>query len=568
MAKQLLSALAALTLLVACGSDNTLSGDAGTTPTGGTPGTGGTTTTLSLGSGSGAGFQAGALLLSSSTLSAGGSGTITASLVDQNGTPSTQSATITFSSPCTGLNNASITPAAVTTTTGSATATYVAQGCTGADVITASTTIGSQTLTATGVITVAAPSAATTIVFESATPNNIGLRGTGRQETSTVIFRVVDSTGGPTPSANVNFSLNTTAGGMSISPATAVSGADGRVQTVVQSGTVATVVRVTAAIAATGASTQSSNLTVTTGIPDQDSVSLSATCFNTESYDRDGVPIVITARLADRNNNPVPDGTAVTMQAEGGSIVGACQTAAGACSATWTSQNPRPANGRVTILASAIGEESFTDNNGNGQFDVGEPFADQGEPFMDSDEDGTYDTNEPFFDFNNNGSRNVGDTFFNGVLCNDPARCSPTAPSAGIGDDLILVMSGSVANIAVRNSAFTDGAPPVSNVATVTASATPTTYQVAVVDARGNPMASGTTVAFATTNGSVTGTSTYTVGCTTIGPYVYGSGGTRFPMTVVGDTTPSTGTLTITVTSPGAAGGAATITTLNLNIAD
>jgi hypothetical protein len=53
----------------------------------------------------------------------------------------------------------------------------------------------------------------------------------------------------------------------------------------------------------------------------------------------------------------------------------------GECSVRFCAGNPRPADGRVTILAYALGEESFVDSNGNNRYDAGEPFTDLGDPF-------------------------------------------------------------------------------------------------------------------------------------------------------------------------------------------
>ena len=114
-----------------------------------------------------------------------------------------------------------------------------------------------------------------------------------------------------------------------ITPATATSNNQGYVQTVVNSGTVATTVRVTATTqGSNGAviSSQSNVLVVSTGKPDQDSFSLSASVLNVEGWDYDGAKVTVTARLADAFNNPVPDGTAVVFTAEGGSIESSCQT--------------------------------------------------------------------------------------------------------------------------------------------------------------------------------------------------------------------------------------------------
>ena len=398
---------------------------------------GGTTPlSVSMGSGTGASFQAGVLGISNAALSAGGSTTLQAVLMLSNQQLYTQSTSVSFSSPCQSQGLATITTPVITAT-GNASATYVATGCSGPDVITASATVGSTPLSANGTVTVAAGTIGS-VIFVSANPANIALRGTGSSghpEVSTVIFRVLDSSGGPRVGTTVNFSLNTTVGGISVSPLTAQSDANGNVQTVVQGGTVATTVRVTATVQGVTPvlSTQSNQLTITTGIPDQDSFSLAVQCPNVEAWSRDGVVVAVTARMSDRFNNPVPDGTAVTLQTEGGSIVSQCQTtgAVGACAVNWTSSNPRPTAspvttpagdvraGRATVVATAIGEESFIDTNGNGSFDNGEAFADLPERFLDENENGVHDSFEPIYDFNNNSTYDPADGDFNGVLCLD-----------------------------------------------------------------------------------------------------------------------------------------------------
>jgi hypothetical protein len=517
----------------------------------------GGTNTVRMGNGSGATFQAGVLALASTSLSAGGSTSVTASLVNSDGTLYTQAATINFNSPCVAAGRAAIQPQpSVNTTTGGATATYVAQGCSGSDTITATATIGGQALSATGTVTVA-QAAVGSIVFVSATPTNIALSGTGdanRPESSTVVFRVRDATGGSVSGATVTFRLNTSVGGITITPASATSDAQGLVQTVVSAGTVATSVNVTATVTSVtpNISTQSSQLTITTGIPTASSFSLAVQCFNIEGLDFDGITTAVTARLGDRFQNPVPDGTAVTFTAEGGNIQSQCTTATtategGVCTVNFRSSQPRPANGRVTILAKAIGEESFVDANGNGAFDNAETFTDQAEPFRDDSEDGTYQAGEDFFDFNNNGTRDPPDTLFNGVLCNDTAgRCgAPTTRSAGIARQNFVILSGSTPTVTQP-----DGSP------------LPTTLNVGfnsaislaawVRDVNGNPMPAGTTVALSASGAglSVAAPASFTVPCTAIAAGAQASGATVFGYTVTSGTTGGTGVLTLTITTP------------------
>lgn len=513
---------------------------------------GGNNTTVQMGSGTGGAFQPGMIGISSPNVSAGGSTSLQIVLQQSDGTLYAQNASITFNSPCAAQNLATIT-SPVQTSTGIASATYSASGCSGSDVITATATIGGNALSASGTVTVA-PAAIGSIVFESATPTNIALRGTGgtgRPEASTVVFRVLDQSGGPRAGATVSFALNTSVGGIAFSPSTAQSDANGRVQTVVQSGTVATSVRVTATVTSVTPqiSTQSGQLTVTTGIPDQDSFSLAVQCPNVEAWGRDGVQVPVTARLADRFNNPVPDGTAVTFNTEGGQIQSQCQTAStqaqsGFCTVNWTSANPRPGAtpaggdpraGRSTVFATAIGEESFTDANGNGSFDVNENFVDMPERFRDENESGAYENGELIYDFNNNSTRDPADAVFNGVLCNDPASCNANAVSTGISaSNLIIMSSGSPNNVS-------PAAGTIINIAALPGGAT---MAVLFADLNNNPLPQGTKIT-ATVSGtglSVASPSSFTVPCATEP--------TQYAFTVNASATAIDGVLTLSVEAP------------------
>ncbi|MDZ7645339.1 MAG: Ig-like domain-containing protein [Woeseiaceae bacterium] len=525
-----LKILALTLVLAACSGESTLVGEGGGgTGGGGTGGggTGGGTTddTVRIGSGTGADFQEGVIAVSQSQLSAGGSTSLTVTFVDADGSLVGDTIDVSFTSPCVAGGLANIVESQVTTTTGSVTSTYSATGCSGDDQIRASANVDGNVLQANVTVTVEAATVGS-IEFVSADPTNIGLQGTGgagRQETSTVRFRVTDSTGGPVSGATVDFSLNTTVGGITLTPASVTSDAQGLAQTVVSAGSVATSVRVRAIVS--GSSPQiaalSDQLTITTGIPDQDSVSLSLGCTNLEAWNIDGQTTNATIRMSDRFNNPVPDGTAVTFTSEGGQIGGQCQTetsqdgGAGVCSVTWVSQSPRPSNGRVTILATAIGEESFTDSNSDGRYSAGEPVMPAlGEPFRDDDESGTFDAGfEIFQDFNSNGVRDEptdpGYTGFNGLLCD--ADCA-SLETLFVSDSAILVMSSGAATI-------TDNV--VGDAITVPAgSGASTSFTLTVGDAKGNgttiqPMAGGTTVAVQTSNGSIVGPGSYDVPCST-----------------------------------------------------
>jgi len=566
-------------LLAACSGSKDFSGSGSSS--GGTGGTGGTgTTTYSMGNGSGSSFQSGMIGISSASVAAGGTTSLTVTIVDQTGALYTAaSVTVTFSSSCisqglatiaaSGTSTAGTTANTVASTTGTIEATYTAKGCSGPDVITASAAVSSTNLTATGTVTVAA-AAIGSIQFESATPSSIGLKGTGLNETSTVVFKVVDSSGGARPGVPVTFSLNTTAGGLSLAPSTATSGTDGTVQTVVSSGTEHTAVRVTASIASPALSTQSSALSVTTGLPASGAFSIavgspgynSLACSNVEAYGIDLITVPVTVQLADRYNNPAPDGTTVAFVTNGGHIQGSCTTPSspstpgnGVCLVNWTSANPRPTtsatppvfrNGRATILATAIGEESFDDVHQTGYYQAGDPFSDLGEPYLDANESGAYVLGDYFLNFYNAPQYEAPSGTFKGITCSG-STC--TASTLAIGVSHLLIMSTSAAQIASTASSISlnvSGSPNPSGAS----------FQITVADLNGNTMAAGTTITATSNAGTLSGAGTsWTVGCSTGGGPADGpasdpfAGGVTLPLTIVG-TAAASGAITVTVTSP------------------
>lgn len=505
-----LGLLFAFSLLAGCGGggpsfvDND-GGDGSGTPT---------ASVYRLGTLNGSSFSPGTINLSQSTLAAGGSAGLRVDIVDTaNGNALVSDAiAVSFASPCASLSSSKIEPNPVTAVGGSASATYSALGCTGSDVITATATVGGTTLTASGTITVqAAPPSA--IQFTSATPNSIRIKGTGDPQTSVVKFTVTNTAGGPVPAQNVRFSLDTAAGGITLTPSSGITDSAGVVQTTVNAGTVATSVRVTAIVVDSSGNAvsgippaQSDSLVISTGLADQDSFSISVGCFNIEGNDYDGTTTSVNILAADRFNNPVPDGTAVSFRAEGGQIQPQCLTTAGGCSVNFTSSSPRTSDHRVTILATAIGEESFVDTNGNGRYNAGETFGDQTEAFLDKNENGARDGDEEFVDFNNNGSFDPKSGNFTGVLCD--SGCD-TATSLSVRASIPIIMSGSNANLTILPSTI-----DLSNGAQV--------VQVVVSDSANQPMPGNTTIAASTSFGSIVGDTSVTQPCSAFnGPFVY-----------------------------------------------
>lgn len=284
------------------------------------------------------------------------------------------------------------------------------------------------------------------IEWVSTSPETISLRGVGGvdpkysylRQTSTVTFRVVDKNGLGVPNQMVGFSLDTTTGGLVLSDEVKKTDAQGYVSIVVSSGNVSTPVWVTAMIPGRpDIPAQSVKLVVSTGVPTQESFTIRVDAGGT-----------VTVTLSDRNRNPVPDGTAVVFMAEGGQIQDSCITKGGECQVTWKASNPLPSNGRVTIMAFAIGEESFKDFDADGYKDPQEPWTDIGEAFVDENEDGVWNQGEPYRDFNGNGRYDGPNDEYNGWLC-DPDGSAGLSGDEGLcpGQHSLHVFGNAVINL-------------------------------------------------------------------------------------------------------------------------
>jgi hypothetical protein len=169
------------------------------------------------------------------------------------------------------------------------------------------------------------------------------------------------------------------------------------VTAIVNSGTVPTPVRIQASttVGSNTISTVSSSLSVAVGLPSQLNFSLSQGTLNIEGFDIDGTPNTYNIIASDRLSNPVPAGTSINFVAEGGQVQGIKQIALvnglARTTANFISASPRPANGRITIVAYALGEESFIDANGNNVYDCGESFQDLGDIYIDRAFNGAFD---------------------------------------------------------------------------------------------------------------------------------------------------------------------------------
>ncbi|MBF0266141.1 MAG: Ig-like domain-containing protein [Gammaproteobacteria bacterium] len=415
-----------------------------------------TTTTVSFGNKLDDEFYNGIVGLSSNSIAFDGQTSVFVDFVDSLNNPIPE-AIVQFTSECEINSQAQFSSTIVKTDiNGRATTDYIANGCVGVDTISASVIIQNEEMLANTQLIIAQPSSRA-IQFKSASHDLIALKGTGNSvglpEFSTLTFLVLSSNGAPLSGVDVKFAINTTIGDIKLESSSQTSNSNGEVAVKVYSGTVITSIRVTASILDTDpeVATISNAISIGTGIPDQDSFSLSADKFNPRAWNIDGAEVIITARLADRFNNRVQDGTSVTFTTELGAIEPNCTVIDGSCSVVWTSQEPRQSLdgdnvGRTTILATVEGEESFLDRNSNGIFDSSadtgtvDTFTDMDEAFLDINENGEFDSAfEVFFDFNQNSIFDTGDNKYNGHGCKHAFICGEK--SISVRESLVLIMA-------------------------------------------------------------------------------------------------------------------------------
>ena len=452
---------------------------------------------LALGSGTGGSFQEGVLNVSSSSISAGSTVNVSGNIVAQPGNTAWPGvAEVQLTSNCSVQGRAEI-DSPVNAIAGSFFASYrPLAGCT-VDVIRATAVLSGESQVALSPEVTVSQAPSNSISFEGATPPVIGLRGSAQAnvpETSVLRFEVQDSNGDPVGAGtNVEFDVVAGTGGFAItSDREGTTNSSGVVSVTVRSGTVPTVGTVRARVI--GSSIEGTgSVSVQTGIASQDSFSIAVRTLNPPAGDHLGVQVEVTVRAADRFGNWVQDGTQVNFTTELGDIQPSCETEGGGCSVTWVSQgmetkhfdanragrtspaecysgdpnirhregllNTVPCGlhdrfGRSTITAWAVGEEAFTDTNGNNIFDMGENWVALPEAFRDDNETGMFTDSMGatnfFMDFDENGAYDVAGSHFRGLGCSAAAsgagHCEQLANVRASG---VIVLSTDAVNIYV-----------------------------------------------------------------------------------------------------------------------
>jgi hypothetical protein len=553
------SALSLAVFLAACGGDenstpivnvNPGAGEtdagAGSTETDG--GTDQQEVILALGTGSDDNFQAGAITLTASELSSGGTTRLEFSVVDSNSGNTLYTGdetTVTLSSQC----DAATLDSPLTTTSGKISTSYTA-GCSGNDVITAQLDNGAS---ATAILSVASQEVGA-LEFVSVTPPAIATLGSAdasRASVSTAVFKLVDKNGSPVVDQELAFELSSNVGGASLTDSTATTSNDGLAQTRVNAGTVASIVSVTATYELDSGEiiqTTSDPISISAAIPDTDSFSISVEAnFLPNARFYDGEAVGITIRAADRNNNKIND-TIVNFVTSGGAIANECELTEGVCSLDWVSQDPRPADtGVIAILARSVGEESFRDLDSDGIYTAGVDLFipdehDSSEAFLDRNDNGIRDGDEEYFDYNQDRSFDSANGIYDGTACSneseDAGQCTKNVREI-FELAHIYMASDKISITPVGTEPFSPGSICFS----ISGDFSYEDPDTGTEKVQGPPPGN-TTVSFETTNGSIVGDSSFDTTTS------YRTTPVSQCVVVEGDDTASSGTLSVSVTPP------------------
>ena len=417
------------------------------------------------------------------------------------------------------------------------------------------------------------------IQFVSASPEVIGVVGSGQPTTSNAVFRVTDSNGSPVPNVVVNFNLVGPFTGAFIgtpndgTPHTAsgTTSASGDVVVRLNAGNVAGPVTITASVTVAGSTFTASTGVISIGgaVPSASHFSLAATRINLPGFVRAGFPTTLSVFVADRFTNfNVLAGTQVSFISEAGAVdTSASLDENGTGTVTLRTQQPMPLspmpaghpfpiNGRgwLNVVALTRGEEAFADVNANGVYDAGvdtfNAAMDLGEPFVDSNENGVWDG--PGCTQAGCDATHVGERY---VDANGNARYD--GPN-GVWDGPGCIQAGCLQSPMIWTSMLLQFTGHITAAGSCTIS--PTTFNlvngasqsftVTLHDQNLNAPVPGTTIAVTSDGGTLLNANVTVLDGISSGPYQHTFTLSNTPVS----TAPMTATLTITVLTPAGEG--------------
>lgn len=511
-----------------------------------------TTTTTTTG---GSGSTTVAVSAAANTMGIGESIAIQVTVTDENAVAVANGTTVTFALSSTLMGSIA---ASATTTSGVATATFVASTIPGTVTITA-TVSG----TSTSVPIVIESSENSAVEFVSATPQALGIKGSGRVEKSTIVFLVRDDSANPVSAGEIiSFVMAGPSGGRQPSAggeyigsddgtpttAMAVTDSNGLASVALTAGKVAGSINITASVNTASGSTVSAStptISVGGGAVSARHFNIATGTLNLSGLVYSGLSTTISAYVADRFGNfNVLEGTTVSFYTEAGAISANSTTdetgltsvafrtqapdptdvaLSGAENAVITSLNTdynfggslspipldgtvHPRDGHVDVLATVSGEETFVDANANGLYDSGESFTEASEPFIDANDSLSWESGEFYVDSNGNGSHDGPNGVWDGPGCAE----SGCEAAKIISTSLTLAFTGHIPYCAMTPTNFT----------IVNGGSASFTFVVGDVNLNAPP--GGTEISVSASVGEISGTSSYTVSDRVGGPVEIG----------------------------------------------
>lgn len=332
----------------------------------------------------------------STQLESGGSTNITLKTQDANTKVNQNNVNVEFTATCGKFEPATV----ISSNQGDITTAYRAidaagKLCEGKQMITA---IGSNIPAKTIEVDIAAIEANSLVYTSDAV--NLGIKSSGSASSGQIEFTLY-ANGIPAANKDVNIELLRGPEDLSFyelanrTVQKIASGPDGKVRVNLYPGNIPGPVEIKASLVTnSNVFALSKNLAISTGRVAQNGLSLSVSKNSLQNV-IDGDTATITARMVDRTGNPVPDGTVISFVAEGGRITPNCASSAGQCTVTLSTQNPRPLDNRVTVLAYVEGDKSFVDKNGDNVYtvDTDTLSSNIGDFFRDDNEDNLYSAN-------------------------------------------------------------------------------------------------------------------------------------------------------------------------------
>lgn len=281
---------------------------------------------------------------------------------------------VNVTSTCVNEGKATISPSSLSLSSTTGSVTYTDKGCARTDTI--SVQIEGTAEQGNALLVVNSPGIQG-IQFAGVDRETICLTGTGCPSVANVTFKVVDDAGNGRQNVDVSFSLDQSVSDFAVLGTTeGRTGTDGTVKVSVASKKTPTPLRVTATVkdSSPAIQTVSNQLTISGGLPVAGLTdATNGLSFASSKYamngNLDGDEATLTLRLTDQWGQNAIDDTAVTLVSDGGTVVpGYCTTKSGECKVKLVVSNPRPANGRVHVIAYAKGQEYYVDIDADSAF--------------------------------------------------------------------------------------------------------------------------------------------------------------------------------------------------------